>query len=86
MRRLYAAGAELGVPVTIHFQEVPHTPTEGVFNTGFKRFDKILKEYSKTTFVGHCDAFWDNVSADCANTRGGLGPQQPHSSQKKNKA
>ena len=52
MRRLYAAAAELNVPVTLHFQEVPHTPTEGVFNTGFKRFDKILKEYSKTTFVG----------------------------------
>ncbi len=47
MRRLYAAAAELNVPVTLHFQEVSHTPTEGVFNTGFKRFDKILKEYSK---------------------------------------
>ncbi len=63
MRRLYAAAAELDVPVTIHFQEVPHTPTEGVFNTGFKRFDKILQQFPKTTFVGHCDAFWANVSA-----------------------
>ncbi|WP_222705459.1 amidohydrolase family protein [Terriglobus albidus] len=69
MRRLYAAAAELNVPVTIHFQEVPHTPTEGVFNTGFKRFDKILKEFPKTTFVGHCDAFWANVSADYANDK-----------------
>jgi predicted TIM-barrel fold metal-dependent hydrolase len=67
MRRLYAAAAELNVPVTIHFQEVPHTPTEGVFNTGFKRFDKILKKFQKTTFVGHCDAFWANVSAGYAN-------------------
>ena len=67
MRRLYAAAAELNVPVTLHFQEVPHTPTEGTFNTGFKRFDKILKEFSKTTFVGHCDAFWANISADYAN-------------------
>ena len=48
MRRLYAAAAELDVPVTIHFQEVPHTPTEGVFNTGFKRFDGILKQFPKT--------------------------------------
>jgi uncharacterized protein len=69
MRRLYAAAAELDVPVTIHFQEVPHTPTEGVFNTGFKRFDAILKQFPKTTFVGHCDAFWANVSADYANDK-----------------
>lgn len=69
MRRLYAAAAELNVPVTLHFQEVPHTPTEGLFNTGFKRFDKILKEFPKTTFVGHCDAFWANVSADYANDK-----------------
>jgi uncharacterized protein len=69
MRRLYAAAAELNVPVTLHFQEVPHTPTEGLFNTGFKRFDKILREFSKTTFVGHCDAFWANVSADYANDK-----------------
>ncbi len=69
MRRLYAAAAELGVPVTIHFQEVPHTPAEGVFNTGFKRFDQILKAFPKTTFVGHCDAFWANVSADYADDK-----------------
>jgi predicted TIM-barrel fold metal-dependent hydrolase len=67
MRRLYAAAAELHVPLTIHFQEVPHTPTEGLFNTGFKRFDKILQAFPKTTFVGHCDAFWANVSADYSN-------------------
>ncbi len=69
MRRLYAAAADLQVPVTIHFQEVPHTPTEGVFNTGFKHFDSILKAYPKTTFVGHCDAFWANISADFANDK-----------------
>jgi predicted TIM-barrel fold metal-dependent hydrolase len=67
MRRLYAAAAELDVPLTIHFQEVGHSATEGVFNTGFKRFDKILAAYPKTTFVGHCDAFWADVSADYNN-------------------
>jgi predicted TIM-barrel fold metal-dependent hydrolase len=67
MRRLYAAAAELNVPITLHFQEVPHTPAEGVFNTGFKRFDKILKGFPKTRFIGHCDAFWANVSADYAD-------------------
>jgi len=67
LRRVYALAAELDVPVLIHFQEVPHTPTEGVFSTGFKNFEVILKAYPKTKFIGHADAFWANVSADYAN-------------------
>lgn len=67
LSRMYALAAELNVPILIHFQEVPHTPTEGVFSTGFKRFDAVLKAHPKTRFVGHADAFWANVSADYAN-------------------
>ena len=55
------------MPILIHFQEVPHTPTEGVFSTGFKNFEAVLKAYPKTRFIGHADAFWANVSADYAN-------------------
>ena len=55
------------MPILVHFQEVPHTPTEGVFATGFKNFEAMLKAYPKTTFIGHADAFWANVSADYAN-------------------
>lgn len=81
LRRMYALAAELGVPILIHFQEVPHTPTEGVFSTGFKNFEAMLKAYPKTTFIGHADAFWANISADYHNeidypkgkiTRGGV--------------
>src|SRR5437763_11981337 len=39
LRRIYALAADLNVPVLVHFQEVPHTPTEGVFSTGFKNFE-----------------------------------------------
>ena len=67
LRRMYALAAELQVPILVHFQEVPHTPTEGVFATGFKNFEAILKAYPKTRFIGHADAFWANVSADYAN-------------------
>jgi predicted TIM-barrel fold metal-dependent hydrolase len=67
MRRLYAAAAELGVPVTIHFQEFAQPNSQGTFNRGLKRFDAMLKAYPKTTFIGHADAFWANVSADYAN-------------------
>ncbi len=67
LRRMYALAADLQVPVLVHFQEVPHTPTEGVFATGFKNFAAVLKAYPKTKFIGHADAFWANISADYAN-------------------
>jgi hypothetical protein len=67
LKRLYALAAELEVPILVHFQEVPHTPTEGVFATGFKDFESMLKKYPKTRFIGHADAFWANISADYAN-------------------
>ena len=67
LRRMYALAADLDIPILIHFQEVPHTPTEGVFSTGWKDFEAMLKAYPKTRFIGHCDAFWANVSADYAN-------------------
>jgi predicted TIM-barrel fold metal-dependent hydrolase len=67
LKRMYALAGELNVPILVHFQEVPHTPTEGVFATGFKNFAAMLKAYPKTKFIGHADAFWANVSADYAN-------------------
>lgn len=67
LRRMYALAGELNVPILVHFQEVPHTPTEGTFSTGWKNFEAMLKAYPKTKFIGHADAFWANVSADYAN-------------------
>ncbi|HEX4946151.1 MAG TPA: amidohydrolase family protein [Blastocatellia bacterium] len=64
LQRMYALAAELNVPILVHFQEVPHYEGEGVWSTGFKRFATMLKKYPKTTFIGHADAFWANVSAD----------------------
>ncbi len=66
MRGVYALAAELGVPVTIHFQEISQPGSQGTFNTGLKQFDAMLKAFPKTTFFGHADAFWANVSADYA--------------------
>lgn len=42
LRRIYALAAELNVPILVHFQEVPHTPTEGVFASGFRGFEAML--------------------------------------------
>ncbi len=68
LRRMYALAADLRVPILIHFQEVDHFPDEGAWSTGFARtFDSILKANPRTTFIGHADAFWANVSADYHN-------------------
>jgi predicted TIM-barrel fold metal-dependent hydrolase len=66
LRRMYDLAAELNVPILVHFQDVPHYANEGVFASGFKRFEVILKAYPKTTFIGHADEFWANISADYA--------------------
>src|SRR5688572_5262298 len=78
MQRLYALAAELNVPVLMHFQEVSQPGSQGTFNTGLKQFDAMLKKYPKTTFIGHADAFWANVSADYAeDTSYPKGPIKP---------
>jgi len=68
LRRMYALAADLRVPILIHFQEVDHFKGEGAWSTGYaKTFESILKTYPKTTFIGHADAFWANVSSDYHN-------------------
>lgn len=67
LRRMYTLAGELGVPILIHFQEVPHFAGEGTFSTGFKQFAAMLKAYPQTRFIGHADAFWANISADYVN-------------------
>src|SRR4029079_7113460 len=63
LRRAYALAAHLRVPLLIHFQEVDHFPNEGTWSTGYaKNFEAMLKAYPRTTFIGHADAFWANIS------------------------
>jgi uncharacterized protein len=67
-RRGYALAAELGVPILIHFQEVDHFENEGTWSSGLATtFEAMLKAYPKTTFIGHADAFWANISKDYHN-------------------
>jgi len=68
LRRMYALAADLRVPILIHFQEVDHAANEGTWSAGFaKTFASMLQAYPRTTFIGHADAFWANVSADYHN-------------------
>jgi len=68
LQRMYSLAADLKVPILVHFQEVDHFEGEGTWSTGYaKTFESILKKYPNTTFIGHADAFWANVSADYHN-------------------
>jgi len=78
MRRVYDLCAELQVPVMMHIQNFPHFPGELPYNTGYPQFDNILREYKRTTFIGHGDLFWAHISAVVPTDRGyPSGPVKP---------
>ena len=64
MRRIYELAAEVGLPVLLHFQEFTDPASVGVFNSGIDRLPALLKQYPRTTFIGHANSFWANISAD----------------------
>ena len=70
MHRVYDVAAELGVPVMMHIQNFPHFEGEQPYNTGYPEFGQVLKAFPKTTFIGHADLFWANISADVPTDRG----------------
>ena len=62
LRRMYALAGELGVPILIHFQEVPHTPTEGTFRhrlQGLRRDAQSVSEdqvhRTRRRVLGECE-------------------------------
>jgi len=70
MRRIYDICAEMDVPVMMHIQNFPHFPGELPYNTGYPQFDKVLRAYPRTKFIGHGDLFWAHISADVPIDRG----------------
>jgi len=70
MRRVYDIAAEIQVPVMMHIQTFPHFPGELPYNTGYPQFDRMLRAYPRTSFVGHGDLFWAHISADVPADRG----------------
>lgn len=78
MRRVYDICAEMRVPVMMHIQNFPHFTGELPYNTGYPQFDKVLRAYPKTNFIGHGDLFWAHISADVPTDRGyPSGPIKP---------
>ena len=70
MRRVYDIAAERNVPVMMHIQTFPHFRGEIPYNTGYPQFDKVLRAYPRTMFIGHGDLFWAHISADVPTDRG----------------
>lgn len=70
MRRVYEIAADLQVPVMMHIQNFPHFAGELPYNTGYPEFDKMLRAYPRTNFIGHGDLFWAHISADVPTDRG----------------
>ena len=70
MRRVYEVAADLNVPVMMHIQVFPHFAGELPYNTGYTQFDKMLRAYPRTSFIGHGDLFWAHISADVPTDRG----------------
>jgi hypothetical protein len=70
MRRIYEVCAEMQIPVMMHIQSFPHFAGELPYNTGYPQFDKVLRAYPKTNFIGHGDLFWAHISADVPADRG----------------
>ncbi|HLK17714.1 MAG TPA: amidohydrolase family protein [Bryobacteraceae bacterium] len=78
MRRVYDIAADMQAPVMIHIQNFPHFAGELPYGTGYPQFDKILRAYPKTNFIGHADLFWAHISADVPADRGyPTGPIKP---------
>jgi predicted TIM-barrel fold metal-dependent hydrolase len=78
MRRVYEIAAEMQAPVMMHIQNFPHFDGELPYNTGYPQFDKMLRAYPKTNFIGHADLFWAHISADVPTDRGyPAGPIKP---------
>jgi uncharacterized protein len=61
MKKVYELAADVSIPVLLHFQDGPQGQT---FNEGIQRFGAILKKYPKTTFIGHANSFWANISTE----------------------
>jgi predicted TIM-barrel fold metal-dependent hydrolase len=70
MRRVYEVAADVHVPVMMHIQNFPHFAGELPYNTGYTQFDKMLRAYPRTSFIGHGDLFWAHISADVPADRG----------------
>jgi len=59
MQRIYAACGDLGLPIIYHIDG-----ERNIDEQGFPRFARMLEQYPQTTFVGHAQHFWAEISGN----------------------
>jgi predicted TIM-barrel fold metal-dependent hydrolase len=75
MRSLYEVCEDLRLPVLFHMDE-----QRGTDSPGLPGLERVLKSFSKVTFIGHGPGFWASISGDVtAREMGGYprGPVKP---------
>ncbi|MBI3974559.1 MAG: amidohydrolase family protein [Chloroflexi bacterium] len=55
-KAVYRLCGELSLPVLLHFEYLN-------YNHNFAGFEQVLRDHPETTFIGHAQAWWANVSA-----------------------
>ncbi|MSU48425.1 MAG: amidohydrolase [Opitutus sp.] len=57
MRRVADLAREYRVPMLMHFEE-------GVYNSGFTRFHRMVENYPTVTFIAHAPTWWANIDGN----------------------
>lgn len=58
LQRIYEVVGDLGIPIIMHFDKY-----RNVDEVGFPRFERMVKKFPKTIFVGHGPHWWAEISA-----------------------
>lgn len=80
---LFAAAAELELPVTCHMSPEPGMSYGVCDRAGLPLLEQTLRSYPNLKFMGHSQVFWLEISADCpaddptARNGYGQGPVRP---------
>lgn len=59
LQRIYEACGKLDLPVVFHIDGL-----RNIDEKGFPRFEKMIKKFPETVFVGHGQHFWAEISSD----------------------
>ncbi|MGH7945371.1 MAG: amidohydrolase family protein [Opitutaceae bacterium] len=70
MQRVAELAQEYRVPMLMHFQE-------GVYNSGFRRFYRMVEKYPNVTFIGHAQTWWANIDRDYREDKGNYPTGKP---------
>jgi len=72
LQRVYEACGELSIPIIFHFDSYRNRDDKGL-----PRFEKMLRKFPDTIFVGHGQHFWAEISGDVTEEEFGTYPERP---------